>query len=145
MVYLSGLKLYDPKTNQIEYLIIASFNRQERLFSDYKQRWQIETIFKALKPSGLNMENTHLKDLKRISKLLSMIMIAYIWSCLAGNDINEKHKNIQIKSHGRKAFSLFKYGLLRLASALFNNSSFEYDKIKKAKYFSLRLYFALIF
>ncbi|MFV7236543.1 transposase [Flavobacterium sp. ZB4R12] len=27
--------------------------------ASYKKRWQVETLFKALKSSGFNVENTH--------------------------------------------------------------------------------------
>ena len=38
--------------------------------ADYLQRWQIETMFQALKGRGFNMEETHLKDRDKLSKLL---------------------------------------------------------------------------
>jgi IS4 transposase len=32
----------------------------------YKQGWQIETLFRALKSSGFNREDTHIIDLERL-------------------------------------------------------------------------------
>lgn len=116
-VFLSGLKVLNPKKNIIEYVIIASFNYDENALSVYKDRWQIETMFKALKSSGFNFEDTHLSDLERISKLLSLICIAFIWAYRMGIFHHQFHKPIVIKKHGRKAYSFFKYGLNFLAHA----------------------------
>jgi len=44
LAYLSGSKL-----NKGEYLILVSFNKPEKADFYYKQRWQIELLFKQLK------------------------------------------------------------------------------------------------
>jgi hypothetical protein len=110
-VYLSGLKVFNGKGNKIEFVIIASFRYDANALSIYKDRWQIETMFKALKTSGFNLEETHLSDMERISKLLSIICIAFIWAYLLGIFRHKFIKPIELKKHGRKAFSFFKYGL----------------------------------
>ena len=35
---------------------------------NFKQRWQIETLFRGLKRSGFNIEDTHVKDLEGLKK-----------------------------------------------------------------------------
>ncbi len=59
-------------------------------------------------------------QLERISKLLAVLSIAFLWAYLAGIDRHENIKPIKIKKHGRKAYSFFKYGLIRVACALNN-------------------------
>ena len=49
--YLSGCKTID-RDGKMEFLILVSFNQPEQAMAYYKQRWQIETLFKALKSSG---------------------------------------------------------------------------------------------
>ncbi|MBQ8265390.1 MAG: transposase [Bacteroides sp.] len=49
--------------------IIVFFNKPENTVSSYKERWQIETAFKAMKTSGFNIEDTHLTDIDRIERL----------------------------------------------------------------------------
>ncbi len=78
--------------------------------ADYLQRWQIETMFQALKGRGFNMEETHLKDRDKLSKLLAVLALAFCWSYKTGEYVNEEHP-ITIKTHGRKAQSLFRAGL----------------------------------
>lgn len=120
LVYLSGFKAFDSTTGKYEFTIIASYNKQDQSLINYKERWQIETMFKAMKSSGFNLEATHLSDLERISKLLAVVAIAFVWAYLAGIDKHQNIKPIKVKKHGRKAYSFFKYGLIRLAR-VFNN------------------------
>lgn len=115
-VYLTGMKTINKK-NQIEYVIVASSLRDDQSLTVYKDRWQIETMFKAFKTSGFNLEDTHLTDIKRISKLLAIVSIAFVWAYNTGirrNAINP----IPIKKHGRKQFSYFSYGLRFMERAL---------------------------
>lgn len=121
LVYLSGLKTFNLNTGKVDFVIIASFNQHDQALINYKERWQIETMFKAMKSSGFNIEDTHLTNLDRISTLLSVIAIAFIWAYLAGIDKDENIKPIKLKKHGRRAYSYFKYGLIRIANAVLNH------------------------
>jgi hypothetical protein len=113
LVYVSGMKL---KNN--EYLIIVSYNQPQQALLSYKQRWQIETMFKAFKTKGFNMEDTHLNDIDRIDKLVAVVSIAFSWAYKAGIYVHQHIKPIVIKKHGRKAHSFFKYGLKFITNAL---------------------------
>jgi transposase len=115
--YLSGSKTLD-RNGKIEYLIIVSFNKPEQAMAYYKQRWQIETLFRGLKSSGFNIEDTHVTDLERLKKLFSLTMIAFIWCYKIGDYLDENFRKIEIKTHGRKAISVFKYGLDYLSKYL---------------------------
>jgi transposase len=101
-----------------EYLIIVSCNKQQESLLKYKQRWQIETMFKAFKTKGFNIEDTHLSDTDRIDKLVAVVSIAFTWAYKAGIYVHENIKPIVIKKHKRKAQSFFKYGLKFITSAL---------------------------
>ena len=118
--YLSGCKTSagDGKTG---FLIIVSFNEPEQAAAYYKQRWQVETLFKALKTSGFDMEKTHVTDLKRLERLLLLVMIALVWCYKTGDYIDTYVKKIKIKTHKRRAVSVFKYGLDFLSKELLSN------------------------
>ncbi len=118
LCYLSGCKLY-PKNGKLEFLIIVSFNAPDKALEQYKQRWQIEMCFKAMKSSGFDIEKTHLQDIKRIQKLVLLVMIAFVWCYKVGIYLHQINP-IKIKKHGRKAKSIFKYGLNYVASVLLN-------------------------
>lgn len=120
LCYVSGKKTFD-RNGKIEFLIIISFNKPEESINYYKERWQIETLFKSLKSSGFNIEDTHVTDLKRLYKLFSLVLIAFIW-CYNIGDFADKHiKKIAIKSHNRRAVSVFKHGLDLISKYLLTN------------------------
>ena len=52
--------------------ILICFTRPEGAILTYKKRWEIETAFRAMKSSGFNIEDTHMRDIERISRLLAV-------------------------------------------------------------------------
>jgi hypothetical protein len=124
LCYLSASKIKN-KQGVPELQIIVSFNKPDEAQSLYKERWQIETAFKALKTSGFNIEDTHLTDIDRINKLFALVLVAFVWAYKAGIFLNAL-RPIKIKKHGRRAKSLFKYGLTYLANVLFSNDIDEF-------------------
>lgn len=79
-------------------------------------------MFKGLKSSGFNIEGSHVWDRERMSNLFSNIMIAYVWCYLVGIFIHENIKPIKVLKHGRRAVSLFKYGLDYISQCLMNHT-----------------------
>jgi hypothetical protein len=57
-------------------------------------------------------------------------MVAFVWAYKAGIYLN-KIRPIKIKKHGRRAKSLFKYGLTYLAKVLFSNDLDEFRNCYK--------------
>lgn len=127
LCYLSASKIKN-KQGIPELQIIVSFNRPENAQEIYKERWQIETAFRALKSSGFNIEDTHLRDIERVDKLFALVIVAFTWAYIVGIYVHENLKEIKIKKHGRNAKSLFKYGLGVIANILLNpQSKYEID------------------
>ena len=59
------------------------------------KRQQTETAFKALKSSGFNIEDTHLKEIDRIEKLFAFVLIAFTWAYVVGNYLHQNIKPIK--------------------------------------------------
>ena len=114
--YLSGIKTMQE--GKINYCIIVSFNKPEESLQYYAKRWQIETLFKAFKTSGFNIEDTHVTHQERLEKLIALVMIAFLWCYKIGDYIDNQIKPIKIKNHGRRAVSVFKLGLDYLSNCL---------------------------
>ena len=106
-LYVTGMKLPSG-----ELLIIVSHDSASytEVLNDYKKRWGIECLFKELKSQGSDFETTHLTDPKKIDTLIAFMTIACVWACKTGQWLNNE-KEIPIKEHGRKAISIFRYGL----------------------------------
>lgn len=112
--YISGSKWTNGK-----FLIIISYNKPEQAKQEYQQRWQIEMCFKAMKSSGFDIEKTHLTKLDRLEKLILLVMIAFVWCYIVGKHLHQI-KPIKVKKHGRKAITIFKYGLNYIANVFLN-------------------------
>lgn len=68
-------------------------------------------MFKAMKSAGFNIEDTHLTNIERVEKLLLLVMMAFVWCYNIGEFVNLNIKPIRILKHGRRAKSIFRYGL----------------------------------
>ena len=93
LCYLSASKVRN-KEGKPELQVVVSFNKPENAMEIYKERWQIETAFRALKTSGFNIEDTHLTDIERIEKLFVLVMVAFTWAYLVGDYLNKYIKPI---------------------------------------------------
>jgi hypothetical protein len=107
--YLSGCK--SIVEGKVEYLIIISYNKPEESIEYYKKRWQIESMFRAFKSSGFNLEDTHVTKQDRLAKLIMLTMLAFVWCYKIGDYIDQHLEPIIIKKHGRRAKSIFRLGL----------------------------------
>ena len=93
-VYIADAKLLDSD-GKPELQILICYNRPEQAVKTYKERWQIETLFRAMKSSGFDIEATHLRDMECISRLVAMVCITLVWAYLVG-----EHKDLNVKSIG---------------------------------------------
>lgn len=116
LCYLSGMKTI--KDGKIDFCIIVCFNKPDQSLGYYSKRWQIETLFRGLKSSGFNIEDTHVKAVERLQNLILIVMIAFVWCYKIGDFLDTQIRTIKIKKHGNRAISIFKYGLDFLSRVL---------------------------
>lgn len=109
---------YLGRENEPEYLLVLTNAKAEEALALYRRRWEIETLFGALKSRGFDLEATHLRDPERIEKLLAILSLAFIWAHLVGLWRHEHEKELTLKRHGRLEKSYFRYGLDRLQRLL---------------------------
>ena len=102
-----------------ELLIVATDELSGFAIKKYGLRREIETLFACLKSKGFNFEDTHITKPERSEKLLVLLTIAFCWAHKTGEWKHEQ-KPIEIKKHGRKAVSYFRYGLDVLRDIVLN-------------------------
>jgi IS4 transposase len=86
-------------------------NCQAKLLGQlYRKRWVIEACFQNLKSRGFNLEDTHMKILDRLSKLIAMVSMAYAFCVSLGIYADRNIKKIKLKNHGYKTNSFFRVG-----------------------------------
>ena len=100
-------------------LILITDHQPYTALDDYRQRWQIETLFGCLKRRGFDFEATPLIDPERIGKLLVLFTLAFCW-CSRLGEWQHDQKPIPVKKHGRPAKSLFRHGLDKLRNIVAN-------------------------
>ena len=86
----------------------------------YKQRWEVETLFRAYKKKGFNLEATHITDPDRIRKLVALLSLALVWCYKIGIKYDACYEPIEVKKHGYKQYSYVKYGLNIMTEILHN-------------------------
>jgi hypothetical protein len=94
-----------------EPMIVVSNRRFKHALEVYRRRWEIETMFGCLKTRGFRMEDTHITDADKIEKLVFVLAIAFCWAYRSG-DFRAIQRPIELKTHGRKAKSVFRKGLV---------------------------------
>jgi hypothetical protein len=103
-VYVVATRLEDG-----ERLIVATGHRPQSELADYRLRWGMETLFAALKTRGFHLESTYFRHAERLSKLIALLALAFGWAMLTGLWQHQQHP-IPLKTHERRAKSLFRYG-----------------------------------
>ena len=113
-----GKRLHD-KEDEFLILIASPGVAAGRALDLYRQRWEIETLFAAMKSKGFDLETTHMSRPEHVSKLIGLLSIAFVWSHLVGQRRHEQYP-LKIKKHGWREQSLFRYGLDRLQEIMLN-------------------------
>jgi hypothetical protein len=101
--YITGTRLTD--TN---YLVVIS-NRETPL-DVYRSRWGIETLFSGFKTRGFHLEDTHITDPVRLSRLVALLSIAYTFAGSYGVWTLQE-RSLRALKHERPAVSALRIGL----------------------------------
>ena len=92
-----------------DQVLVISSEKSGKILSEYGERWKIETLFGILKTRGFRLEDTHLTEIERVSKLLSLLTIAVIWAMLVG-ELEGQAQPLKTKKHGNLEKSIFRLG-----------------------------------
>ena len=103
-------------------LFLAYQGHAEHALKTYAKRWTAENMHQALKSRGFFLESTHLSAPERVSTLLSVISLAFVWCCLVG-EFEEQRAPARRLKHGCPPKSLFRRGLDALRTALMKPES----------------------
>src|SRR3982751_3875530 len=111
------LKLAATRWVSGDLLVVATNTDAKVALAQYRRRWEIETLFAATKTRGFNFEDTHLVHPDRIGKLLAVLAVAFAFAPATG-EWQAKHRPIIIKTHNRRAQSIFRVGFDLLRNIL---------------------------
>ena len=100
-------------------IIITNSKNPAKALAVYKKRWFIECLFKDSKSGGLNMEDTHMTILEKISLLTQIITLAMVWSYACAKAIMGR-RDIEKGRDGYPRKSWFRTGFDGLRNWIFN-------------------------
>jgi hypothetical protein len=103
------LKLAATRLVSGDLLVVATNTDPKVALAQDRRRWAIETLFAATKTRGFNLEDTHLIHPDRIGKLLAVLAVAFAFAHATG-EWQAKHRPILLKTHNRRAQSIFRVG-----------------------------------
>lgn len=90
-------------------VLVISSEGSGKILLEYGERWKIETLFGCLKTRGFRLEDTHLTNIERVSRLLALLTIATVWGMLAG-EFALVETPLKTKKHGNLEKSIFRLG-----------------------------------
>lgn len=106
-VYFAGTP---SQTGELVIVMTNQRLKASQILSRYRKRWSIEELFRKLKSSGFNWENTHMKRSQRLITLLIIMSFGLFIAYLMGNETKIPWK----KTLGCPLYSVFKQGLILL-------------------------------
>ncbi|AFZ66659.1 IS4 family transposase [Deinococcus peraridilitoris] len=116
-IYGQVMQLVVTRTPEGELLALATDLKIDETRGVYHLRWSVESTFSAQKSRGFDLEASAMTKPARLERLVGVVTLAMAWCLRIGTWCHEQ-RPIKRKKHGRRAVSLVKYGLERLAAAL---------------------------
>lgn len=116
-LYLAG-----SKNSRDELMIVVTNKHPKNAIACYLRRWEIETLFCALKSKGWRFEETHIVNQKRIERLIALLAVGFVWAHKIG-EWKASLKPIPLKklrNQKRPQSSFFRLGLDCLRDLLTN-------------------------
>lgn len=106
-----ALKKTKDKKGKDDFLIVLTNTLAYLALKNYRERWSIEAMFQDFKTQGFNLESSHLNEPYKIVKLMYLVSLAYCFCLHAGLHYEKEERKIPKKTHGYRAYSLFRKGL----------------------------------
>ena len=107
-----------------EYLILVSPTLAADAVAQYAKRWEIETLFAALKTQGFCLEATPLTDPERLDRLVALLALTFCLCHKLGEWLHQQ-KALKLKQHGCQPKSLFRRGFDHLRRLIVNFTNFD--------------------
>jgi hypothetical protein len=80
------LQLGGIRSSKSDEALVVVSNRpmDKETIAIYRKRWEIETMFGALKSRGFNFEESKISEESKVEKLMALLSLSFMWSILAG-------------------------------------------------------------
>lgn len=104
--------------------ILTDTNNEEAALLVYSWRFWIEPLFADFKGRGFHLAQTHIRDPQRLSRLLMVACLTFLWTVSVGSHVFQSPEQRQVDRNDRTDRSFFQLGyrfvkrLIKLAKPL---------------------------
>ncbi len=99
------------------WVIVAHSENLSEPCELYRDRWQIETMFRVMKTGGFNLEDTHVTEPERLECLIGIVSMAYALCYHLGKWAAQKEPQ-KPKKHGYFPKTIIKRGMEAFSRAI---------------------------
>lgn len=112
-----GVKVFVSIAWTEDRQLIVLVSDKEQKTKTYRLRWRIESMFQKLKSDGFNLEDTHLRDRKRLFTMMGILAIVLAVILVSSEEGEERVKR---NSKNQRYRSAFRDGLDLISNFLIN-------------------------
>lgn len=122
-LYFGSKQIQGGRTSHL-YVVSNKIAPKEALKA-YQTRWAIEVLFGHLKRKGFDLESTHLRDRRKIDKLLAVVSLAFLFT-LGWGVLLKQQGDLSARQKRKSIFRL----ALDMLIEMFNKPDYNKQKIK---------------
>jgi hypothetical protein len=114
------LLTYWEQEQEEPWLLISDVEDEDTMERYYRQRFWTEEMFSDMKSRGLDLERTRITEPGRIERLLTALVLAYVWILQIGTMVVSQDRHRRVHNRGaERSLSLCQTGLRWLTEMLF--------------------------
>jgi len=109
------------------WLLATNLTHPPAVLRLYTRRMWIEELFGDLKGHGFDLESSHLRSFRHLSRLTLAVALLYVWLVTEGAQTLIQGRSTQVDRADRRDLSLFRIGLEIIEQALTRGDPFSVD------------------
>ncbi len=107
------------------WLLMTNLSEPHIALKMYRKRMWIEEMFGDFKGHGLDLEKTHLRSCARLSRLVFLVALLYLWLVTRGSQVIKSGNRHLVDRRDRRDLSIFRIGLYFIDRLLAHGRSFS--------------------
>jgi hypothetical protein len=109
------------------WLLATNLTHPPAVLRLYVRRMWIEELFSDLKGHGFDLESSHLRSFRHLSRLTLAVALLYVWLVTEGANALVQGRSAQVDRADRRDLSIFRIGLELIEQALTWGEAFAVD------------------
>lgn len=107
---LTWLVIHWAKGEKEPWILVSDYTDSKQIVRAYQIRMWIEEMYGDMKGHGFDLESTHLRDRRRIERLILGVCIAFVWLIALGSWVVKNSFRHLIDHKSRRDKSYFRLG-----------------------------------